>query len=299
MASGKIAAISGATGFLGSALCQYLGHRGYTVRAMARTLTSRPAGLETIEWYLCSLPDRVEEEAFKGGVHTFIHCAFDTRFTSAAHAWQVNVEGSRRVFACCRANGVKKIVFISSLSAHQRAISMYGTSKLRVEALLNLETDLVIRPGQIIGEGGLFWRSACSIRRMPFIPLFFGGRQRLQTIALADACEGIFLALEKDLTGVIGLAELEPVELRALYGAIAEALHKKARFVRIPGNPTLLFLRLAEKLGLQLPLSSDNLLGLKRLETFDLREDLARLGLRPRTAWESLAQVQWDKLQEK
>ena len=45
-----------------------------------------------------------------------------------------------------------------------------------------------------------------------------------------------------------------------------------------------------------LPLSSDNLMGLKRLRTFDVRGDMERLGLRPQTAQQALVEIRWDLL---
>ena len=182
------------------------------------------------------------------------------------------------------------------MSAHGKAESFYGRSKLDVEALLDPEKDVALRPGHNVGPGGVFWRQAEQIARLPFIPLFFGGRQELQTVAREDVCEVLRVLAEGDLTGVLAFAEVEPVTLRSFYGAIARALGKRPRFLRLPGPLALWALLAAERIGFRLPLSSDNLLGLKRLRAFDVAADVERVGVRPRTMQESLVGVPWEKL---
>jgi hypothetical protein len=55
-------------------------------------------------------------------------------------------------------------------------------------------------------------------------------------------------------------------------------------------------LRVAEKAGVRLPLSSDNLLGLKRLQVFEVEQGLARLGLAPRSLEEAFSELDWKQL---
>ncbi|MGH7866575.1 MAG: hypothetical protein ACREP9_02830, partial [Candidatus Dormibacteraceae bacterium] len=59
---------------------------------------------------------------------------------------------------------------------------------------------------------------------------------------------------------------------------------------------TLAFLRTTERLGLHWPMSSENLLGLKRLIRYDLTRDLELLQLHPRTMRESLAALNMKSL---
>ena len=295
MSDAKQIAVSGATGFLGAALCRHLAARGFAVRALARDPARKAPGLEALAWHRCALPDDVDPRGFDA-VDVFVHCAYETRFRSAARARAVNVAGSERVFRLARERGVRKIVFVSSMSAHADAISLYGRTKLEVEALLDPARDLAVRPGHILGEGGVFWRTAQSIAAFPFIPLFSKGDQPIQTIHLDDVCEGIRRAIEQDCTGTLLLAEPDPVALREFYSAIAQALGKTPRFLPIPGGAALRLLQLAERAGFSVPVSSDNLLGLQRLRAFDVAGDLQRIGLRPRTMRESLAEIRWNTL---
>lgn len=298
MSDAKVIAISGASGFLGSALCRHLEKHGFAVRALARDPARRPAGLEGLPWYRCFLPDGIDPTAFDSA-DVFIHCAYETRFRSAQVARTLNVESSDRVFRIARERGVRKIVFVSSMSAHAEAVSTYGRTKLEIEALLDPERDLAVRPGHIVGEGGVFWRTAASIAALPFVPLFWSGEELVQTIHVDDVCEGFRRAIELDCTGTLLMSERDPVTLREFYAATAQALGKRPRFLRVPGGLALVLLRAAEQLGFSLPLSSDNLLGLRRLRTFDVAGDLRRIGLSPRSMRESLAEIRWNGLARK
>lgn len=279
--------VSGASGFLGTAICAELEGRGCEVRRLVR----RP---QAPREFACALPETLDASALDGA-DCLVHCAWDTRFQGAARAREVNVSGSRLVIDAARHAGAR-IVFVSTLSAHEEAESVYGRTKLEVEALLDLERDAVVRPGTVIGEGGVFWRQAESISRLPFIPLFYGGAQMYQTIGLADLATGVANLIENDRAGRYGLAEVKPVALRSVYQAVADAIGKPARFLQLPGAPVLAGLRIAESFGFRLPVSSDNLLGLKHLRAFDLAEDVRKLGLAPRTMRESLADLRWERL---
>ena len=286
--------ISGATGFLGGALLRRLAGAASPLRALARRPEAQPARAG-VTWHGCTLPDAIDARAF-AGAGVLVHCAFDTRFRDAERARAVNVEGSRHLFEAARAGGVERIVFVSSFSAHPGAVSVYGRSKLEVEALLDPERDVALRVGTILGEGGVFWRQAQQIATLPAIPLFYGGRQEIQTACLDDVCRALERLLREPITGVLRFAEPEPVALRTLYAEVAHAVGRRPRFVRLPGTLTRLGLRGAEALGFRLPLSSDNLLGLAQLRAFDVSDDVARLGVRPRPMRDSLAGIRWETL---
>jgi nucleoside-diphosphate-sugar epimerase len=295
--------VSGATGFLGGALVQRLADAGHPVRALAREPARQAhqadqagqAARPGVTWFGCTLPDAFDPAALEGA-RVLVHCAYDTRFRSPRQARAVNVEGSRRLFTACREHGIARIVFVSSFSAHPAAVSVYGRSKLEVEALLDPERDLALRVGTILGEGGVFWRQAEQIASLPVVPLFYGGQQRIQTASLEDVCEALARMVTSPLTGVLRFAEPEPVALRTLYTEVAHAVGRRPRFLRLPGRLSHLGLRGAEALGFRLPLSSDNLLGLAQLRAFDVADDVAKIGVRPRPFRESLAGIRWETL---
>ena len=277
--------VTGATGLLGSQLCRSLAAAGHEVRALSRTPLSG-AGLTWHAYDMAGTPP----EAALAGAAAVIHCAYETRALDPQAAYRTNVEGSARLFQASRSAGVGKIVFISSLSAYHGAVSAYGRSKLAVEGLLDADRDLVVRPGLILAPGGrgLYGRISTAIRRSRVVPLFYGGRQQVQTIAIDDLVEGVLRSLRPDITGIVSIAEARPVLLRELYEETARAAGVRPLFVPFPGGAALLLLRAAEAAGLRLPVTSENLLGLRQLRAFDIQADLDRLGLDPSPMRESV-----------
>ncbi len=285
--------VSGASGFLGRALCRDLLDRGFHVRGLGRKRDLVESVSDRIEWFHCDLPDVVDEKAFSPNIRAFVHCAYETRFKTKEQAWRVNVDGSALMFQLCESHSIGQRVFISSFSAYKEAISIYGHTKLAVENMLDLEKDTVLRPGHIIGPGGVFRRTVQMISRLPFIPLFFGGRQPVQTIAVRDVCEAVWSVINRSLGGIYRVAEIKPIELRQFYSHIAQAVGKNPVFVQIPGNTAFWALRAAESMKIRLPLSSDNLLGLKRLRSFNVYEDLKRLRINPQPLLKTFEQLDW------
>lgn len=281
--SPPVVLVTGASGFVGRHCCHLFAARGYQVRSLVRNMAVAPREAGTA--YRCDLLGAIDMAAFRGAA-VLVHCAWDTRSPDRGRAACANVEGARRLLALCREQGVGQVVFLSSLSA--TAPSAYGWSKLKVEGLLDPERDLALRAGLVIGEGGLFARMRAWVRR-PLVPLIDGGHQPLQTIWVDDLCMAIESAVRKRLTGRCGLAEPEGVTLAALLRDLAAALGCRPLFVPVPGAPALAAARGLERLGLRTPVTSDNLLGLRALRHFDVRRDLARLGVSPRAWRESLA----------
>src|SRR5262249_528679 len=132
------------------------------------------------------------------GVNHLVHAAAVP--ADRPEARRLNVDGSRGLIEDARQAGVRKIVFLSSMSAVPATPSPYGQDKLAVSAMLGPSTDLVIRPGLVLGAGGLFDRLAGFVRRRRLVPVV-GGKQRFQTVLVDDLAEAICQAIERDISG--------------------------------------------------------------------------------------------------
>jgi nucleoside-diphosphate-sugar epimerase len=126
----------------------------------------------------------------------------------------------------------------------------------------------------------VFYTIRKLIERSKVIPLIGGGNQPIQTIAM----DNLLLALEKcireKVTGVYHLAEPRAIPIRELYRCTAEKCHRHPVFVTVPLAPMLILVKVVERLGVALPLGSENILGLKHLRAFDTQPDLHKLGVR-------------------
>jgi NADH dehydrogenase len=286
----KAVAVTGASGFLGSAVCRALAARGFEVRALVRdpAAYAAPTGVSAAR---CELPGTIDETALAGAA-AVVHCAYATRETDLARARRVNEDGTRRLLDAARAAGAR-VVFISTVAAGPDAPSYYARSKHELEALFDPARDAIVRPGLVIGKDGhgLFQQLLDNMQRLGVVPVFGGGQQPLQTVHLDDLCEAIVRILERDLTGAFNVGEPDPPTFSGFLRQMADQVGARVRFVPLPFGPVLAAVRVVEALRLPFPLRSESLLGLKGLQKLPVEEDLRRLELRVRPAAESLADV--------
>lgn len=281
-------AITGATGLIGSHLCEHFKRLGWEVRALVQPSEKYPFDPDGIRFCRCDLPDVLDTEAFRGA-DVVIHAAYMTRFLGIKTGRRINEDGTLRVLEAARSGEVRRFVFISTMSAHAKARSYYGMSKYKLEQTMDPARDLVVRSGLVMAtDGGLFNRMRGEIERARIVPVFDGGRQIVQTIHIDDICEAFSRAIERDITGTIAVGEPEGIEIRNLVLEIARRLGKNVRLVSVPHKPVVAALRLTEALGIRLPISSENVLGLVTLEHVPTADHLTRLGLTARTTRESL-----------
>jgi nucleoside-diphosphate-sugar epimerase len=276
--------VTGANGFIGGNLVRHFRARGWRVRALARQLPTK--GLEGVEYHAYNIGEPPAEAAFKGACF-LVHCAY-VRHNENRDSDRINVDGARALLASCRSWGIKPL-FLSSFSAHEAARSHYGRAKLATEAIFDPAIDLILRPGLVIGRGGLFGAMYGFIARRRCIPLVGSGKQPLQTIAVDDLCLIIERGLSKGVCGVFAIAHPTPTTLRSIYDAVASRLGKRRLLVPIPVWLLLSACRIAEFLRIRLPVNSDSILGLKHARVIDTARDLAEFGVAPKTLADSLS----------
>jgi uncharacterized protein YbjT (DUF2867 family) len=189
-----------------------------------------------------------------------------------------------------RQHGVRQFIFISSMAAHPAARSVYGTTKWQLEQELTAPSDTIVKPATIIGYGGVFERTRALIRKLPVVPVLYGGRP-LQTVWIGDVCAALVEIVQRGISGPAILAHPETVSMQDFYRSIADVDSPGKTLVPVSGDIALLAVTALEKFGLQLPLTSENLLGIKYLHYFDPLPDMQRLSLTPLSFQRSLARL--------
>jgi NADH dehydrogenase len=223
--------------------------------------------------------------AIFSGADYLVHCAYIDK------APQANLEGARRLLTLAHSHGLKRNIFISSLSAHEQALSPYGQQKYLCEQLFVSAADTIIRPALVLGHGGLFQRMSAYIQHGHCIPLIGGGRQPLQTVWIHDLTYTIEKIFLDDIHGTFALAHPEAVPYELFYRQLAAKLGVPPRFLPLPYIAVSSTLALASALGVQLPITRDNLLGLKAMRQVHSQEDLKKLGVSLRSFAETLQQL--------
>jgi len=279
LAQAPVAAITGASGYLGSQICTTLESRGWQTIRLAR---SPEQGRDRVFSYDLATPITAPVREALRSANALIHAAYDLSLTSSADIWRVNVEGARRLLEAAKEAAVGRIIVLSSMSAFEGTTQLYGRAKLDIEAATAEFGGCAVRPGLVHGAqaGGM----AGALRKLtilPVVPVIAGGG-------------GVYTVREQDLMAVIALlasvTTLEPatisvahpsrVTLRDLLRAFAAQEDRRCRFVPVPWQPVYWLLRGGERLRLRLPFRADSLLGLVRTAPGLIGGDqLARLGV--------------------
>ena len=247
--------VTGGGGFIGSALLRGFDARGW--RAIGCGPRRPPAN--RFEWRAYDLGWRQLPDELFEGAGVLVHAAY------AKRDYDRNVAGTMLLCERAARCGVRRIVFLSSLAAHADALSSYGKQKYELEKRLGALGALVVRPGLVLGNGGLFGAMCAYLRDRRIVPLIDGGRQPVQTVYVEDLVEAICDGVERGATGIYTVAEEEPVAYREFYAALADRMRVRVRFVAIPFWAAGLAVTAAGALHVALPIDRDNLLGLRAM----------------------------------
>ena len=251
-------AITGASGFIGAKLCEYYANRNWQVIPLSRKSNYQLAG----EFPVDSIK----------GCHLIIHCAHDRSSKFESIEDDVNFVGVKRLLQAADQLGIQQIVYLSSMSAHDKAQSRYGVIKHKIENLFkeaNYEDrHLVVKPGLVLGDGGLFKDIHKFIISHQMVPLINGGTQPVQTIAVEELLKAIFELAEKKISGQFILAEDPGPHLRDLYQEISRLAQSNNRFIPVPFFAAHLAIKISKLVGIELPVDEENLLGLSQLKSF-------------------------------
>lgn len=153
--SGSWVAVTGATGFIGTALLQLLTQEGWKVRALTRYPR---VGDEFTQWIEGDLHDSNALRNLVKGVSAVVHCAGRVRGSSLEDFVHTNVEGTDNLLrASLEQASPPRFLLISSLAARQPEFSWYATSKHMAERLVSQHSlqlpCAIFRPTAVYGPG--------------------------------------------------------------------------------------------------------------------------------------------------
>lgn len=283
----RVCALTGAHGYVGSALRRGLTAAGWTVVSLSRR---EKLAQDEIRWSLDeasgSGSNALHEELRRREVSAVVHAAWDLRLVRPRDLEQVNVQGSLRLLTEARVADVPRFVFISTISAFDEAESYYGKTKLAVEREVVRQGGLVIRPGLVYGDrpGGMFGALKAQAAKGGIIPLLGNGRYAQYLVHEDDLAAVVVAAVstERVPQKPVTVAHPDPWPLRSLMEHLARSEGAEPRFISVPWRLVYRGLRFAETAGLKLGFRSDSVIGLVRHNRHpDLNASL--LGVAPRS----------------
>ena len=246
--------ITGASGFIGYALCSQLFEQGWHLRVLLRKNLMGPWHETVIGDLEISLPRDLLKDIdvvfhLAGKAHTLSENNQDI-----GEYFSINKEGTLKLLEAARSSGVRRFVFFSSVKAINEGSSQclnetspclpvtpYGKSKREAERLVlegnYVPEPVVLRLSMVYGPStkGNLPRMIESIAKGHFPPIPEFGNKR-SMVHVEDVVRAAFLAAERPET--IGqtylVTDSQPYSTRELYEWICQALGKPIPGWRIP-----------------------------------------------------------------
>ena len=171
-------ALTGATGFVGSAAINAALAQGYHVRALTRR--EQPAR-DGVSWVMGELTDPASLERLVQGSDAILHIAGVVNAPDAAGFELGNVTGTLNLVHAAVRAGVRRFVLVSSLSAREPDLSDYGASKARGETVVKASSLdwTIVRPPAIYGPRDKEMFELFRSARWGIVPIPKDGRSSL------------------------------------------------------------------------------------------------------------------------
>ena len=254
------ALVTGATGFVGSAVARALVKAGWQVRALVRSGSDRGnlLGLP-VEITLGDLNDRASLERAMTDCEALFHVAADYRLGARdpAELYRTNVEGTGNILHAARQAGVARVVYTSSVAtiglpadgspgaegtpvALTDMIGHYKRSKYLAEELVRDAAQrgvaaVIVNPSTPIGPGdakptptGQTVLDAACGRTPAYVDT------GLNIVHVDDVAAGHLLAFHRGRTGERYILGGQDMTLREILTQIAQLVGRKPPRIRLP-----------------------------------------------------------------
>jgi UDP-4-keto-D-QuiNAc 4-reductase len=255
--------VTGASGFVGSALCAHLVAEGYAVRGAVRNRQGKP--LPGVEYqFVSDMSIGTNWREVLSGIDAVVHCAARVHVMKEASVdplatfREVNVEGAACLAEQAVEKGVKRFVYISSIKVNGEATTSghpfkvddtpapedpYGISKWEAEQLLREVSEktglevVIIRPPLVYGPGvrANFLRLMQSI--MSGVPLPLGAIDNRRSMVALDNLVGLIencLNNPQAINQTFLVSDGEDLSTKAWCRRAGVALGRPVRLIPIP-----------------------------------------------------------------
>lgn len=306
--SRPLVALTGATGFAGSALARRLLAEGYRVRALVRRPEARKTVHSQIETVMGSLADNEALASLTAGAELVIHVASMYRTEGARERFfEVNHAGTVHLLEAASAAGVRRFVHCSTIGVHGNVTTTpanedspcaprdpYQESKLLAEQacreiMANGRMEVVIlRPCAIYGPGDTRMLKMFRMLSRGVFVMVGEGQANFHPVYIDDLVDGFMKASTvpeaAGETFIIGGAHYLPL---AEYVALAaRALGTEPPKLRIPywlvAGAAFACEGLCKPVGLNPPLHRRRLRFFKHNRAFSIEKAQRVLGYQPR-----------------
>lgn len=281
MRESKTACVTGASGYLGTRLCQRLCEDGWQVRGF--DIRKSNSLLPKFEFVLGDVRNKTAIEQAISGCQVVFHLVgiMPQAKASPERMREINVGGTRRVLNAAVRYKVKRVVFLSSCEVYGRwekvpakeddpvfPIGEYGRNKIAAEKLGEKYYEkyglqfIALRPSTIIGENmtdPLFRGIMKGMLTSPFFFYVGNGHNRFQMSGVEDVVEASILAATKKGLSfeIFNIGADNPPSIREQLQQISEGLGLRKKTIFVPTKLAKTILRALERINLS-PYVSDH-----------------------------------------
>jgi uncharacterized protein YbjT (DUF2867 family) len=185
--------VIGASGFVGRPVAQALLANGYAVRCLARNPAKiddlARTGCEAVQGDISDLPSMQHALESVQAAYISIHTLSpQPANTSGGGFMEVELNGLQNIVTACRANGVRRLIYLTFLGMTPDSPSAWVRERWKAEQfLLHSGLDVtILRPGQIVGKGGQGFDMMVSQAGKSIAITMGNGTQKWRNIALGD-----------------------------------------------------------------------------------------------------------------
>ena len=304
------AAVTGATGFLGSHLTSDLLARGWSVAGLVHKQDKSallPDGARAVYGDIC---DPAALRDLVSGADVVIHTVSNFRTASGPPEsyLRINVEGTRTALEAAAEAGCRRFVYCSTIGVHGHVEQtpaneqspfnpgdLYQETKLEAEEYVRSQVGkvpmeiVVVRPCSMYGPGDL--RMLKMFRMLSKRTFFKLGpcRENFHAVYIDDIVEGFYLAATREgVDGEVFLIGGESyLPLDDYIDTAAEAVGAPPPFLRLPYSAFYAAAWLCEKLfvpfGIEPPLHIRRVRFFRNNRAFDTSKARRMLAFEPRT----------------
>lgn len=295
--------VIGGTGFIGSHLAENLLHKGYKVYALARK-QSNTAFLRSLGAEI-RVGDLLDMDSLKAGLEGIdtVFCLVNVKPSGRTEEeykkqlYCVHVEGTANLAGACKAKGVRRIVYLSSVSAmgYSNKISVYdesfapapvddyGKAKLAAEKILgryiaDKTLDItILRPPGVFGERGLGpLGKIMFFAEKGIVPVIGSGKNKQSIAYVGNIVNEAVCAAENPASfgKTYIVSDRQPYTVNELIAAVSKAMNMRPLKAHIPVFAINCLAPLFSLLGM----SRENIVAISTERVFDPAKIFSELG---------------------
>ena len=307
--------VTGATGFIGSAVAHALIDAGHEVRVIVRT-TSRRENLGDLDVEVCEgdLTDPASLRAALHGCDQLFHVAADYRLWARdpQQIYRSNVDGTINIMDAAHAAGVRKIVYTSSVatlglttdgsaanedtpSSIEQMVGPYKRSKYLAEQEVIRRSRqsglpvVIVNPSAPVGPRdrkptptGRMILDAAAGRMPAYVDT------GLNIVHVDDVATGHLLAAERGRLGERYILGESDMHLKEILTLVAEVAGQKPPRIRLPHAAVMPVAWVSEAIarvtGIEPRVTVDGVRLAKKTMFYSSQKAIDQLGYRPRAA---------------